>query len=65
MLTQCTRDAPEFWATIARDFACDDCRKAKSDAIHSTAHIRFAKTAGDLVSYDIYYVSGRHIHGGQ
>eukprot|EP00965_Chrysotila_dentata_P212642 6187156-Pleurochrysis_carterae.AAC.4 len=65
MLTQCTRDAPESWATIARDFACDDCLKANSDVIHSTAHMQIAKTAGDLVSYDIYYVSVPYIYVGQ
>eukprot|EP00965_Chrysotila_dentata_P160347 5294636-Pleurochrysis_carterae.AAC.2 len=65
MLTQCTRDAPESWVTIARDFAREDGLRANSGAIYSKAHMPVAETAGDLVSYDIYYVSVPHIHGRQ
>eukprot|EP00965_Chrysotila_dentata_P029337 974709-Pleurochrysis_carterae.AAC.1 len=30
-LPQCTRDTPNAWATIARNFACEDCLHANSD----------------------------------
>eukprot|EP00965_Chrysotila_dentata_P207996 6184453-Pleurochrysis_carterae.AAC.1 len=65
LLPQCTRDAPKAWADIARNIACDDCLRANSDVKHSTAHMPVAKAAGDLVSYDICYVSVPHIHSGQ
>eukprot|EP00965_Chrysotila_dentata_P205073 6182724-Pleurochrysis_carterae.AAC.5 len=61
--TATTRAAPKAWADIARNIACDDCLRANSDAVYSTAHAPVAKAAGDLVSYDIYYVSVPHIHG--
>eukprot|EP00965_Chrysotila_dentata_P146778 4846536-Pleurochrysis_carterae.AAC.1 len=64
-LPQCTRDAPNVWATIARNFACEDCLHANSDAVHSNAHMPVPVAAGDIISYDIYYVSVPHIHGGQ
>eukprot|EP00965_Chrysotila_dentata_P067610 2237570-Pleurochrysis_carterae.AAC.1 len=32
LLPQCTRDAPNAWAAIARNFACEDCLHANSDA---------------------------------
>eukprot|EP00965_Chrysotila_dentata_P032875 1096177-Pleurochrysis_carterae.AAC.1 len=59
-LPQCTRDAPNAWATIARNFACEDCLHAKSDAVHSDAHMPMPTAAGDIISYDIYYVSVPH-----
>eukprot|EP00965_Chrysotila_dentata_P012226 401527-Pleurochrysis_carterae.AAC.4 len=65
------RDAPTEWTSIARNIACDKCLRANSlransDAIHSTAHAPSAiKAARDIVSYDIYYVSVPHAHGGQ
>eukprot|EP00965_Chrysotila_dentata_P046574 1547316-Pleurochrysis_carterae.AAC.1 len=65
LLPQCTRDAPEAWASIVRNFACADYLHANSDELHSTAHAPVTNAAGDLVSYDIYYVSVPHIHGGQ
>eukprot|EP00965_Chrysotila_dentata_P051501 1708250-Pleurochrysis_carterae.AAC.1 len=65
LLPKCTRDAPASWATIARNFACEECLHANSDAIHSSAHMPTPTAAGDIVSYDIYYVSKPHIHGGQ
>eukprot|EP00965_Chrysotila_dentata_P170589 5631382-Pleurochrysis_carterae.AAC.1 len=65
LLPQCTRDAPEAWASIASNFACADCLHANSDALHSTAQAPATNAAGGLVSYDIYYVSIPHIHGGQ
>eukprot|EP00965_Chrysotila_dentata_P100455 3319993-Pleurochrysis_carterae.AAC.1 len=65
LLPQCTRDAPESWASITRNFACEDCLHANSDAVHSSAHMPVPVAAGDTVSYDIYYVSVPHVHGGQ
>eukprot|EP00965_Chrysotila_dentata_P139870 4623925-Pleurochrysis_carterae.AAC.2 len=33
--------------------------------MHSTAHAPIPKLAGEIVNYDIYYVSVPHVHGGQ
>eukprot|EP00965_Chrysotila_dentata_P003082 100965-Pleurochrysis_carterae.AAC.1 len=63
LLPQYTRDAPEAWSNIARNFACNECLQANSDALHSNAHAPMTNALGDLVSYDIYYVSVPHIHG--
>eukprot|EP00965_Chrysotila_dentata_P043726 1454123-Pleurochrysis_carterae.AAC.1 len=38
--------------------------KERRGTLDST-RIPAAKAAGDLVSYDVYYVSVPHIHGGQ
>eukprot|EP00965_Chrysotila_dentata_P182893 6039980-Pleurochrysis_carterae.AAC.1 len=54
-LPQCTRDAPDAWATLARNIACEECLSASSDAVHSNAHMPATTAAGDIVSYDIYY----------
>eukprot|EP00965_Chrysotila_dentata_P101122 3339621-Pleurochrysis_carterae.AAC.1 len=65
LLPQWTRDAPDAWATLARNIACEDCLSANSDAVHSCAHMPATTNAGDIISYDIYYVSVPHVHGGQ
>eukprot|EP00965_Chrysotila_dentata_P182462 6024798-Pleurochrysis_carterae.AAC.1 len=36
-----------------------------SDAVHSNAHMPVPVAAGDIISYDIYYVSVPHVYGGQ
>eukprot|EP00965_Chrysotila_dentata_P068116 2253127-Pleurochrysis_carterae.AAC.1 len=65
LLPQCTRDAPTSWTTLARKIACGECLHANSDAVHSDAYMPMAKSGGELISYDIYYVSVPHVHGGQ
>eukprot|EP00965_Chrysotila_dentata_P161232 5324541-Pleurochrysis_carterae.AAC.1 len=65
LLPQCTRDAPDSCMTITRNFTCGDCLHANSDAVHSSAHMPISTAAGDVVSYDIYYVNVPHVDGGQ
>eukprot|EP00965_Chrysotila_dentata_P081812 2700667-Pleurochrysis_carterae.AAC.2 len=66
LLPQCTRDAPDAWARLARNITyCEDCLSANSDAVHSNAHMPATTAVGDIISYDIYYVSVPHVHGGQ
>eukprot|EP00965_Chrysotila_dentata_P140850 4656394-Pleurochrysis_carterae.AAC.1 len=65
LLPQCKLDAPASWSTLACNIACEECLHANSDAVHSNAHMPEANTAEELVSYDIYYVSVPHVHGGQ
>eukprot|EP00965_Chrysotila_dentata_P241716 6204442-Pleurochrysis_carterae.AAC.1 len=65
LLPKCTRDALDSSATLARNFACEECLTTNSDAVHSTAHMPATKAAGDIVSYDTYYMSTPHVHGGQ
>eukprot|EP00965_Chrysotila_dentata_P178399 5892082-Pleurochrysis_carterae.AAC.1 len=65
LLPQCTRDAPTSWSTLARNIVCEECLHANSEAVYSNANMSVATTAGELVSYDIYYVSVPHVHGGQ
>eukprot|EP00965_Chrysotila_dentata_P039822 1322977-Pleurochrysis_carterae.AAC.1 len=54
LLPQCTRDAPDAWATLARNIACEECLSANSDTVHSSAHMPATTAAGDIVSYTTY-----------
>eukprot|EP00965_Chrysotila_dentata_P254164 6211781-Pleurochrysis_carterae.AAC.3 len=53
LLPKCTRDAPTLRTTLARNIACEEYLHANSDAVHSNAHMSVAKSAGELVSYDM------------
>lgn len=62
---KCTADVPEPWGANVHDEACDDCLKANAPEVSSDRHGPEVKQPGDLVSFDVYSLGVKHVHGGQ
>ena len=62
---QCTADIPEEWSRAVVDTPCDSCLKAVAPNVPSDKHTPIVTTAGELISYDVYYIGVKHVHGGQ
>jgi hypothetical protein len=45
--------------------ACDDCLTTNADAVGSDSHAPAALVPGDYVSFDVYSLGVKHVHGGQ
>ena len=56
-------NAPEQWK--AKDCACDDCLMSTADKVHSADHAPKVDGPGDLVSWDVFSLGVKHVHGGQ
>jgi len=56
-------NAPESWK--AKDCACDDCLMSTADKVHSDVQAPTVAAAGDLVSWDVFSLGVKHVHGGQ
>ena len=62
---KCTSNVPECWSANVHDEACDDCLKANAPEVSSDRHGPEVKQPGDLVSFDVYSLGVKHVHGGQ
>ena len=56
-------DAPHAWRV--KDAPCHDCLQANSDAVSSDRQAPPAKTPGEYVSFDVYSIGVKHVHGRQ
>jgi hypothetical protein len=62
---RCTADVPEEWAKAVQSAPCDSCLRAKAPAIPSDKHVPNVTEPGDCVSFDVYSLGLKHVHGGQ
>ena len=67
-LPDCIHNAPPAWKRILKPTPrdpCDSCLRAKAPELHSFSHIPNVSRAGQLVSYDVWTATVKHVHGGQ
>ena len=62
---RCTSDIPIEWSKAVKDEPCDSCLEGVCDEVPSDRHVRVVEEPGDLVSYDVFSMGVKHVHGSQ
>ena len=62
---RCTSDIPVEWSKAVKDQPCESCLEGVCDAVPSDRHVRNVTEPGDLISYDVFSLGVKHVHGGQ
>ena len=62
---RCTSDIPVNWSKAVRDDPCESCLQGVCDGVPSDRHVREVEEPGDLVSFDVFSLGVKHVHGNQ
>ena len=62
---RCTADVPREWSQAVRDRPCDSCLEGVAPEVPSDGHVPTVSSPGELVSYDVFSLGVKHVHGGQ
>ena len=62
---RCTSDVPMEWSQAVKDTPCESCLQGVCDGVPSDGHVREVTAPGDLVSYDVFSLGLKHVHGNQ